>query len=330
MISLQLHLENKENARKGAAKMIKLQSFQLKASELASCIYDAQPHQVSPIGLRIDLKIKNELELFLSRFINSCNVSEDGVYLRTDAFFCPETGLIEIIEVNAHFVDGWGIALNLQRAAGIKNLLNGTSFPPFWTTSQSIYQPELELACQELTLLGHPAKPINWQSALANSTDQIYWYGRFDRYIKHPQVVPANGPLIDDKKQLAIFSDQWQGDRVTVPECFWPEKTSWSGLHEDIIFKFRHKNGPEVKKARFSVQFKANAGRAKFIKKCFQQDLGIAQKVIKPFLMPDGSPTQLIILSVGSKILTAYMQIALPETKIINDNSAHGPVVFSN
>ncbi len=310
----------------GRKKMIQLNRFPLKSELVAPNIYGRYLHRTTDLGVLVPEEHRSELRRFLHEFLRFSGYPEKGVYLRVDAFM--NQGQLQIIEINAHFVDGWGIALNLARAAGRPVELNGASFPEIWTTSNEIYRPELELACQELTLQGYRCRTMPYDEVLQRTDTEVYWYGRFNRYRDYPLVRPTFGQDLDNKYNLARFSWQWESALVEIPLYYSQEVTDWDELPRNVVFKFCDKAGPEVARARSSVLYRDQIGKGKFVRQCYRAETAVAQEVIRPTRLDDGSLTQLIVMAAGSEPLTGYLQVVPAGTRIINDNSTHGPLIF--
>ncbi len=266
--------------------------------------------------------MKAELQEFLTQFLASAGAPDHGVYLRVDAFF--DELCLKIIEINACFVDGWGIALNLTRAANHPVYLSHVRFPTLWVVEEKLYRPEAELACDELRLHDQQARVIR-PGELKQMKKQplVYWYGRSRDY---PNIVPAGGPSLDNKLHLARFSRGWQGDLVHTPHCHWNEATPWDELPPDGVVK------PCDKDRANSVQV-SNISSHRLpvhLRQLYEAGKIVVQERIEPYLTPHGSPTQLIIMTAGARPIAGYLQIARPGTFCITDNSTHGPLLFGD
>lgn len=295
--------------------MTRITQFHLDESILAKTIYKGYPHKTTATGLLLGEEVREELRAFLRQFLQCSGYPEDDLYFRIDAFI-GEEGLY-IIEINVELQDGWGVALNLLRASGNELFIPYGAISRLPTVFQNYgngYRTEFELACEELALLGFEKRPIvqDMPSYLAPGTP----------------VYPPKHEL-DSKIYLARFAPQWDGESVIVPRMFCVETTPWDAVPEDVIFKFCRKYGPEARKARYSVLDRSKAGKAKFIRRCYNAGTLVAQKRVSPLTLDDGSVTQAVILCVGPQPATGYLQVSPAGTMVINDKTAKaGPLLF--
>lgn len=299
--------------------------FNLNTSVLPQTIYSNREYRTTNLGLEIPPSVRQELREFLESYLKTAGASKDGVFLRVDLYPDPEEeNVFWVIEVNGLFVDGWGIGLNLARAVGHSVELNGSglSFPGIWTTEDRSYLPELELAQQELHLLtGQDFDFMAASNCRINQTP-AYWYGRLR---PHQNLVPKFGQELDDKIVLEQMQGSWNGSHIKIPPSFHHGNTPWEKLppKESLVFKLRKKwEDPEK-----SVRFGTEIGKGKDVKRGYDKGEIIAQTLLKPALS-DGRPVQVIIMTADIEPVTGYLQTARPGTKIINDDSVHGPVIF--
>jgi hypothetical protein len=104
--------------------------------------------------------------------------------------------------------------LNLARASGVGVPQQKLVFPRFLATTEEDYRPELELWRDELAELGVGGhQVVEWQERLSEPT---YIYGRADVAANNLRI-PYDGQRIDDKRNLAVFSHEWSGQRVHIP-----------------------------------------------------------------------------------------------------------------
>lgn len=286
-------------------------------------IYKTEPYQTTTQCLIIDTRLRNEFQQFLTQYFQFLGYTEkfQGFFTRTDIYLDIHLNTFWIIEVNTCFVDGWGIALNLEYALGNNGTLT-EYFPRKWTLAENAYLPEFKLTHSELKRRGLETEMISMQEAL-HGNEECYWYGRFARK-GFPHILPRNGYVLDDKQNLMNFSKIWNGTNINIPPITSAATTSWEELPESTVLKFTQKNCPEAIKARVSVLKKPN-GKAKFMKKCYAQELLVAQQYQTPHI-EEGFATQLILLSAGTSLITGYVQYVPAETLIINDNCIHGAV----
>lgn len=232
----------------------------------------------------------------------------------------PNEGKLEVIEVNTAFVDGWGIALNLSRAAG-QPLDASDIFPSKFLTTESQYRPELQLLIGELAIGAVEIED------LSGCDDPVYVYGR----VTDPpeNVLPRRGKEFDDKRLLAEFSRTWDSSIVTTPKSYSVEQgDTWQDVPDDVYIKFVDKSSDESEKARFSVKKGKPTGKAPFLKRAFNEGKLIAQDTIPEYwqeIQETQKATQLVVLNQGN-FLTGYVQYG--NGCIINDNSVHAPLLF--
>jgi len=301
---------------------MKLRRAAIERGLLPKEIYKGASYFVTELALFLSDQIRNELRILLSRLLKEAGVTEDGTFFRIDAYIDPEMRHLNIIEVNSHFVDGWGVALNLARAAGWRVALPTGVFPKFWTLTDNVYLPELELACQELELLaGEKHDVVFWGEALGLQ-QPVYWYGRFRRE-GFLQVVPKCGALLDDKIWLARVAREWSPNRVLVPKCYSVEETPWENLPTDVVLKVRRKWENERAKPVFRAELVSGKGT----RKAYQRGELIAQEVVST-LHIDDRPIQAVIMCAGIEPVVGYIQHAHHKARFINDNSEHGPLLF--
>lgn len=281
-----------------------VRKFELDSSVVAGRIYRNYEHQTTSMGLVIEKVIRRELSSFLSTFLAFVQC-EEHVFLRLDAF--ATTSELYIIEVNVELQDGWGVALNLLRASNNKLETDGVRLPTEIILYRDDYRPEFELAQNELAWLGHNMEIVSWRS--------------------RPGVL-AKGAF-DSKIHLARFSQTWLDRNVRIPKTYIAETTPWNSIPEDVVFKFCEKYGEQARKALYSVARRREIGHGKFMRKCYENGTAIAQELVTPFKLEDGSSTQAIILCSRNTPVVGYTQVAPPSVFVINDKSASkGPLIF--
>jgi hypothetical protein len=283
---------------------------------IAGCIYRDFPHQTTSQGVALSQKVRPELETFLSEY-NSF-IGAVFPYYRIDAFFDQDT--LWILEVNAAFVDGWGTALNLTRASGGKVNCERLTFPQHLATVEEDYLPELRLLVAELAAQGLIDHQII--DYVRTDDEPVYLYGRVDTYGSQ-QVFPLDGLRLDNKVNLALFSREWRGNSVQVPQHYLQRFQTWQEIPTQVVLKFCDKNSRECQQARTSVFINKPEGKAKFLKQCYESEVLLAQQYIPPAVHPLGN-AQLILLTAGNAPVTGYVQYS--QKPIINDNSIHGPL----
>ncbi len=299
--------------------MIKWVNFELDKSVVAPVIYGTCRHETTGRGVELSSEIATELRRFLAGFNASLGVIYPPYY-RIDAYF--DQWSVNILELNASFVDGWGTALNLARAAGIQVPGGKLLFPEKFATLDEVYKPELELFVRELGYLGHRHVVSDVAS---NADSPVYVYGRIGTK-ENPNTLPHDGLRLDNKFNLAEFSHEWKGEIVRIPRHYTNRSTEWRSVPSEVVLKFADKNGPECRAARQSVIIGKPAGKAAFIRKCYECGSIVAQDLVHP-AQRDGENCQLVIMAIGDEPITGYVQYS--HKKIINDNSVHGPLVLS-
>jgi hypothetical protein len=302
--------------------MIRLQPFEIDRSIVAPSIYAGAPHRITDVGVSLPSAIVKELQGMLRAYNRFLGVREP--YYRIDAYFDATT--ISILEINAAFVDGWGTALNLARASNISIPGEKLRFPIHFASVENAYRPELELFARELELCRSERVEVCDFRTWCWADTEIYVYGR----VPHDDsllVLPRDGLRLDDKRNLAQFERERKGlpdIHIRIPQHYMAP-TPWEEVPNDVVLKFRDKDGKEARQARQSVIIGKPQGKAKFLRGCYEAGLLIAQTYVAPSVH-EGNNTQLVILAVGDEPVTGYVQYSTK--KIINDNSVHGPLAF--
>jgi hypothetical protein len=301
--------------------MISFRDFSLDPSIVAHVIYRDYPHQTTGRGVVLDSAVTSELQAFLAAFTASLG-NDHKPYYRIDAYFDEES--LWILEVNAAFVDGWGTALNLARASGIEVDLGALWFPENFTTLNPDYRPELALLVAELAVAGREHRIKKWP---VGSKTLVYVYGRIDTnaWSCDGEWEPYDGLRLDNKLNLGLFRQQWDGEVVEIPRHYIGRCDQWEDIPNDVVLKFCDKGSEECQKARWSVSFGKPSGKAPFIKRCYRAETLLAQSFIRP-TQEDGKNCQLVILAMGSELITGYVQYS--QSRIVNDNSIHGPLMI--
>lgn len=297
--------------------MIEFKRFHLEKGEVAKCIYASECHFTTPNGVEVRVEMKRELERFLAEFNQHIGVVETPYY-RIDAFF--GRGKLQVVEINAAFVDGWGTALNLARASGISVNCGLLSFPDRLYSHELAYVPELELLARELAILG-AGNPI--VCGEIDKTFPTYVYGRLE---VATNIFPYDGVRVDNKMNLATFSRDWDGDLVVVPRHYFSPQDEWGKIPAEVFLKFSDKGSKECARGTRSVQRGKPSGKAKFLRKCYESGALIAQDIVETTRNEQEGKkrAQLVILAIGSNVITGYVQYSHDD--IINDNSTHGPL----
>ncbi|KKP33093.1 MAG: hypothetical protein A2360_00240 [Candidatus Staskawiczbacteria bacterium RIFOXYB1_FULL_32_11] len=303
---------------KGVA-VINFYEFVLNSSVVAKKIYREDYHFTTNRGVVISHEVRIELKRLLSSFNNQVGI-EKTPYYRIDAFFDDES--LWILEINASFVDGWGTALNLARAGGIRISSELLTFPTFFASKSWEYMPELELFVDELARLGLSGHHIH--ELHGNGVDSTYVYGRVGSK-DQPNILPYDGLRLDNKLNLGLLSRGWDSVAVKIPRHYINRFDSWEEIPTDVVLKFCDKSSLECKQTRQSVLFDKPSGKAPFIRRCYREEKLVAQNFVQP-VKQNGSSCQLVILAIGEEPITGYVQYS--RERIINDNSVHGPLQF--
>lgn len=287
--------------------MMQIRNFPLDESLIARSIYKSEPHVTTTTGIVLSSHVRGYFESVLEGFIRHAQCPEDS-YFRIDAFV--EYGCLRIIEINAECQEGWGISLNLLHAAG-GVLAHGCAayLPEEIVAYSDAYLPEFELAASEAR-----------------------------RYSATIKIVPsAERPGVpsrtqfDNKLYLARYSRIWheRSALTRVPLMYTVNDTPWDRIPHNVVFKRCTKYAPDGTALRQSVVRRADIGKGRFIRSCYEAEDAIAQDWIEPLALSNGSVTQVILMCKGARVVTGYLQVAPPGTFIINDRSAKkGPLVF--
>lgn len=301
-------------------------SFSLNPNIVAPCVYKGARHHTTSFGAVLSSSVRAELRALLAQWLKIAGVAEPGTYCRIDAYPDHE-GRLHILEGNWNFVDGWGTALNLARATGSVVTMAPAQgvpiheFPRRWMTEEEVYLPELNLACDELAHGGiEDCHVVPWGS---DTEKGVYLYGRSPLF-RENRVFPLHGPRLDNKGLLIDLSIVWEGSEVRVPMTYGYEVETWEGLPGNVVFKPRCKS-----EASGPVRFRCDVGRGKDARRAFEAGETVAQEVVNRHLV-DGRPTQFVIMCVGTEPLVGYVQYAETGTRVINDNSIHGPLLFAD
>lgn len=276
-----------------------LQETPLDRAIVAPSIYGDFPHLVTDLSLVIEDEVKAELGQFTQEYATFLDAQNK--YFRIDLYF--DADHVYVIEVNVEVADGWGVALNLLRAAGCKPCAK-VEFPNLIPTlPDDPRETEFRLAVNEFALLG------------ADASVEVVSERTFD-------------PL-DNKLHLARFSDVWKGQRVKIPRLYWNGNAAWEDVPQDVYLKFADKFCPEAIKSRYSAKPRSELGKAKQMKRLFAEGRAIAQERINPSLTTCGKQVQVVAMCAESQVVTGYIQVAPAERKVINDKGTEkGALIF--
>lgn len=321
---------------------VKVKKFKVDENVVAPVIYGDQPHQICRKGYVLSSALRDELRIFLTHYNNFVGV-EQTPYYRIDAYAQVYGGdshtpapvnHLDILEINASFVDGWGTALNLARASGIAIHPRELVFPKHLATMNSIYRPELDLFVAELAALGQTDhRIVEWSPEPSEPT---YVYGRVGSR-ETPTIIPYDGIRLDNKLNLARFGNVkwlWR-EGVRIPKHFIGETHEWADIPATAVLKFCDKGSDECLRTRTSVIFGKPQGNAPALKRFFREGKLLAQVRVQEdrhhFLEGDFLEhramflnAQIVILAIGNEPVTGYVQYS--PKMLINDNSYHGPL----
>lgn len=276
-----------------------LQETLLDRAIVAPSIYGDFPHFVTDLLLVIENEVKTELGRFVREYAAFLDAQDK--YFRIDLYFDGDR--VYVIEVNVEVADGWGVALNLLRAAG-RTLFERTTFPTAFTTFPDDPRvTEFKLAVNEFAILG--------------ATSSI-------------EVLPVRtlDPL-DNKLHLARFSNMWVGERVRIPRLYWNGNAAWEDVPQDVYLKFADKFCAEAIRSRYSAKPRLELGKAKQMQQLFAEGNAIAQERVNPSLTACGKQVQAVAMCSGSQVVTGYIQVAPAERSIINDKGTEkGALIF--
>ncbi|MCA9375969.1 MAG: hypothetical protein KC925_02800 [Candidatus Doudnabacteria bacterium] len=306
--------------------MIEFRTFPLTQGILPRTIYKYYLCKWDERGVVLPEAIRSGLSALLQEVVLRAGESPDqeGLYFRVDLYVDPACDIVYVLEVNACFVDGWGTALALSRAAGHAVVLAPEQFPRRWTVHNTSYHPEFELALRELQIAGAgPLEALSWSDVLFGAcVDPTYWYGQFRARNTHPDVWPYKGSVLDSKRWLAEVSKTWSHPMVRIPAFFDHTSHDWDVLPEEVVFKPVQKAD-----ATDTVKFRAGMGKGKAVKRRYGRGLMLAQERVPTFRL-DSQPVQLIVMCAGTTPVAGYTLIADPDASIINDSASHGPLIF--
>ncbi len=284
--------------------MFTTESVSLDSTVVAQSIYGDMPHLVEPLGLTLSSDIAEELNTFMSDFVSFVQISNvPEKFFRLDLYLEGEN--VYVIEINVEVADGWGVSLNLLRAADrlLNREVSGLFPKQIPTFPNDLRVVEFELACSEFEEYGHVAKVVFNKSRI------------FDE--------------LDNKIYLTRFSQVWQGDLVKVPKTYSIEVCSWEDVPADVYLKFTDKFCTEAIKSRYSAKPRSELGKARQIKKLYHAGLAIAQERIDSYRLPDNRQVQAVVMCSGANPVTGYIQIAAPERQVINDKDTNkGVLIF--
>ena len=286
--------------------MPQVRNFALNKEIIPERIYKAEKHLVVSTGIEIEFSVQEELRRFLREYLLFIGAPEP-TYLRIDAF--PRGDCIDIIEVNVELREGWGVGLNLARAAGLPvTVPAGVRLPERFICYSDAYREEFELAQGEFLLLGQNVHITAWRPEICQRASEL---------------------ALDDKLHLARFAKVWRSALVRIPSMYVYPDVQYDEVPEHVVFKFRQKMGRLADTAGYSVITRSDPRFRKRIRTWYTDGDMIAQHRVAQMLLEDDSPVQCIIMCAGTEPVTGYLQVAPPDTFVINDKSARkGPLVF--
>lgn len=273
--------------------------------------------EVTCLGLELAPSIVSELEEFLQQYKNILGCDQNP-YFRLDAYFSEK--MLSILEVNALFVDGWGTSLNFERAFnGRFSYDKLEALPSLFTCEDPEYLPELQLFVDELNIRRSTQARVLSLDEARQVKEPVYVYGTS---FSGENFIPARGREYDNKRNLFVMAEQWEGKQVKIPRMYDVTTTAWDDVPAEVVLKFSDKQGEATKKARQSVLMGKPQGKAKFLRKAYAEGDLVAQEYVAPSSAL-GVNTQLILCASGNTPVAGYVQYSPKE--IINDNSIQGP-----
>lgn len=278
-----------------------LRKVQLERAIVAPSIYGEFPHEVTEVGLVLERAVKAEVEQFLREYTKFLGIAEFEKHFRIDLYF--DHNNVYVIEVNVEVADGWGVALNLGRAAGFSPPESQVFPDAFPTFSGDLRKTEFRLAIDEFARLGHTATMCEQKERVVDP--------------------------FDNKIYLARFAKVWTGKQAHVPALYHCGNAKWEDIPEDVYLKFAEKFCPEAIKTRYSAKPRCELGRAKQMRKLFAEGGAVAQERVSPFQTEVGEHVQAVVMCAGSQVVTGYIQVASNGRHVINDkNTKKGPLLF--
>lgn len=307
---------------------VSLQEFDLDRSLVPESIYTWMKWEITNIWLSFSPEIREEIDRFIWEFLSRSWFPESKpAFLRIDAYIDPDGSWIQILDVNASFVDGWWNALNLTRAIGAS--VNGIlieDFPTRLLLREEQYRPEFELAMRELQLArGSPESKRFKEVKAIDSRVPTYIYGN-PLWVQEPNTYPYDALRMDNKRLLARFSETWKSDTVQIPKIYTPDSLSWEALPTDwvvkLISKSDIKENPDTR--RVQIWFKKNNQALRLL-----WDAGrlIVQEKTDTMKDNSGNNAQAVILATG-KVVAGYVQFS--PKGIINDDSIQWPLLLQS
>ncbi len=289
---------------------------------LPTSIYGDAPYNTVPLCVQIPFVMQAEIQRFLQALLVQSGCDEEGTYFRIDAYL--HRGSLWVLEVTTQYIDGWGIALNLLRACG-RPITLPPVFPALWVLDNPLYRPEIELDAKEIALAtaGVLNPSIITPDAFGLHDDLVYWYGW--KAPDDPRIRPAHGRFLEDKIQLQRLSSIWSGDLVQIPPTYTIDERSWADLPFPIVCKNRRKNVGVYGNVSL-CRTKADIGKQ--ARRAYERCEAVAQVFVEPYRYDDVRPTQLEILCIGTKPVTGYLLQGDPDTFVLNDRVAHGPLIL--
>lgn len=296
--------------------------------------YEPVRYQVMPLCAKITADETKELEKLVNMFVCFSKIrSFKGVYLRLDCYISNQ--MIYVLEINSTSTDGWGQGWHLSRISGLEDNHQEVFFPQFWTTYDPRFQPAINLVISESHFLGYKFQSLEWNSA-SNINELVYAYLQNCSHIYPDNFVPSYY-FLEDKLQFARFAQKWNGINVKIPQHFWFESDKFASLKRlmgKVVLKQRTKDdSSNLKSVIFTSK---NDYPGDIIDTLEYLNGNILMQEIVETKTYDRHPIQLICLFAPStnfdylKLAGGYIQIADPKSRIINDISAHGPLLIEH
>lgn len=305
--------------------MIQLQTFSQDPSLLEKEIYQWRDRLITNIWISLSPIARRELDEFIWQYLDSSGFPRDKEpFLRIDAYINPDGSSIQILDINASFVDGWWNALNMTRSiGGYVNRALLETFPRRLMLWEEQYRPEFELTKREFSQLGIKTKEVT----SIDSRTTTYVYGNPPIWMQEENNYPFDALRMDNKKLLARFSERWKWNTVRIPKLYTPESTAWRDIPYDGVLKLASKQditeNPDVR--RVQIWVKRNSLQ---LRRLWDAGKIVVQEPVQTMKNPEtGDNTQATILTTRQSVVW-YTQFS-PKS-IINDDSTQWPLILQN
>lgn len=303
--------------------------FDLDRSIVAGQIYAWKERAITNLWLSFSPEVRGEIDRCIDEYlIQSWFPRTEKPFLRIDAYISPDGASIQILDINASFVDGWWNALNLTRAIGAsvdRTLLE--SFPTRLMLPDETYRPEFDLAQRELEQLWDGDDGAKKRFLTTKNPDArvpTYIYGN-PPWIPQKNMYPYDALRMDNKRLLARFSEVWQSERVKIPKIYTPDSTPWETLPDTGVLKLASKKdieqNPDIRRVQLWVKKNNQALRLLW-------DAGRLVVQEKVETMKNWENNIQAILLATRQVVAGYTQFS--PKGIINDDSLQWPLLLQS